>query len=184
MKRSAVAIIALLLAGCAESDNLAPPMQADLLHAEPTFYRFEETAFAAAEKSGSFWAVKGQERELVLRYTDTGEELLHFRVGPNSLTSLSPDSVQITVAVDAGGAFIFRFEPSGLKFNGDAPARLTLSYARATIDANLIQLATAGIWKQELPILPWLKLPTVNLFGSEKAYTDVHDFTGFGMATN
>ena len=198
MKYSTLAVLLVFAAGCADTDPTTAPTQANLLSSAPTFYRFSDAAFAVAEKSGSFWAVKGQQRGIVLRYSDTGAAFMRFDVPaaalaqrPDGSAFQAGDSVQISVQVDAGGDFIFRFEPSGLKFNNAAPAVLTLDHSRTNPDINgdgranlgdFVASLTGGIWKQELPILPWIKLPTLNL--STTARTDVDDFTGFGMAVN
>jgi hypothetical protein len=183
-------VLVLLSAACTELEQGPGPEQAGLLSSDLTFLRFSDDAFQAAEKQASFWAVRGQARSLVLRYSDTHEPFLEFHVGENSL--IDGDSVQISVQVDAGGAVAFRFAPSGLRFNHSAPAILRIDHGRkqADIDADGdVDLAdgllaiTAGIWKQDLPALPWLKLPTVNLLGTV-AQTNVYDFTSFGMAVD
>jgi hypothetical protein len=71
-------------------------------------------------------------------------------------------------------------------------ARLTIDYGRAHPDINgngyvdlgdtLLSLGV-DIWKRELPLLPWLPLPSLNLLGNvERA--SVYDFTSFGMAVD
>ena len=198
MKRLIIAAMAMVTASCAE-DVAAPSPRALLLTGEPTFYRFDATAFAHAPREAGFWAVKGERRQLVLRYTDTNSEFMRFDVGGESLSRRPDgtviqdgDSVFISVRVDPAGDMIFRFSPSGLKFESSDPARLIVNYARSNPDINrngsvglddVLAELTAAIWKQELPLLPWLKLPTLNLSG-DIARTDVHDFTGFGMAVN
>ncbi len=190
MKRFSVALLGLLLAACSDVDQVLPPPEAGLLTNDLTFLRFRGDAYDAAEKSGSFWAVKGEARSLVLRYTDTGREFLRFHVGPNTL--VDRDSVLIGVEVDAAGDLAFHFSPSGLRFNGAAPAVLLIDRGRAHPDINrngyvdlfdtLLSLQ-AGIYKRELPILPWLKIPSLNLLSSV-AQADVYDFTSFGMAVD
>jgi hypothetical protein len=113
-----------------------------------------------------------------------------FEVGPNSL--VATDSVLISVAVDATGRLAFDFQPSGLRFNSSAPATLRIDRARSNpdIDANgsvdltdVLLSVQAGIWKRELPLLPWVRLPTLNLLGTVVA-AEVYDFTNFGMAVD
>lgn len=197
MNRFVIAALAILVTGC--SERVTEPIQPALLGNDLTFYRFDNAAFDQAPRQASFWAVKGESRSLVLRYADTQAEFLRFEVGPESL-SLRPDgtpiqqgdSVRISVDVDAEGLMVFRFSPSGLKFDRWSPAKLVIDRGRSNpdIDGNgwvglgdtLLDLR-AGVWKQELPLLPWLKVPSLNLFGNI-ARADVHDFTGFGMAVN
>ena len=197
MKRSVVAVVAILITAC--SERVMPPAQTALLSNDLTFYRFDGAAFEHVPRQASFYAVKGEPRTLVLRYTDTNAEFLRFSVGAQSLSQRpdgtqfqAGDSVLISVDVDAAGAMVFRFSPSGLKFSASSPAALTIDYARRNpdIDGNgvvglgdaLLEIR-AGIWKQELPLLPWFKIPTLNLSG-DAARADIHDFTGFGMAVN
>lgn len=189
MKALRVAALAALFVSCSDTDQTAPQQQAVTTN-DLTFFHFEANAFAAAEKSGSFWAVPGQSRSLVLRYSDTNAEFMRFEVGPNSL--LGTDSVQISVEVDANGDFAFHFAPSGLQFNNFSPATLRIDYARANPDidgdgdvdfADRLLTMQGGIWKRELPLLPWLKIPSINVLDTTEQ-AKVYDFTSFGMAVD
>jgi hypothetical protein len=186
--RWTAALFGLLLISCSDADQFSPP-RASLLTSELTFLRFTNDAYQAAEKSASFWAVKGESRTLILRYADTGQEYLKFQVGPNTL--VDRDSVLISVAVDDSGRFAFHFSPSGLRFNPYAPASLALNHARTSGDIDAdgdVDLLDAtyslrtGVWKRELPVTPWLRIPSVNLGVVERS--DVYDFTSFGMAVD
>ena len=188
MRAFAVALLATLAISCADVDRVSLPPQAAVSTGELTFLRFSDDAYAAAEKGGSFWAAPGQDRSIALRYTDTGQEFMRFEVGATSLAG--SDSVLITVRVNDAGNLVFHFEPSGLQFNTSAPALLRINHARANPDVDAdgdvdltdsVLETQATIWKQELPGLPWLKLPSINLTGDiEQA--KVYDFTSFGMA--
>lgn len=171
-------LLALLLLSACAGDSTAPRQNAFLDVQDPTFIAFKPDAYAAAPKSASFWAVAGQSRSLILRYTDTGEEFLRFTVGAQSLAG---DSVRIAVTVADDGTMRFHFEPSGLHFNPDDPARLRIAMGRARVDP-LTSLA-ASIWRRDLPGLPWLELPTIHLSG-DTVESDVQHFTDFGMAVN
>lgn len=199
MRRFVVIALTVWTAACADLDKVATPPQQGLLDGELTFYRFDRKAFEAAEKSASFWAVRGQERSIALRYNDTGAEFMRFTVGAESLERrpdgsafAAGDSIQISVRVDETGNVAFDFQPSGLRFSGSKPAILRIDATRAEddIDGNgqvnlgdLLLALRSSVWKRELPGLPWLKLPAINLSG-DIVQTNVHDFTGFGMATN
>jgi hypothetical protein len=199
MKRLILAALAILSTGCGSDAVMMPTGQSSLLLDEPTFLQFDPAAFEAATKQASFWAVKGEERDMVLRYSDTGDAFLRFVVGPESLASRpdgtpfeTGDSVLISVVVDENGAMVFRFSPSGLKFSPSAPAELKLNNARANPDYNgdgvvdvfdSLASVQVGVWKQELPVLPWLKIPSVRLLRTV-VKAEIHDFTGFGMAVN
>jgi hypothetical protein len=189
MKALRVAVLAALIASCSDTDQTAPQQQAFTTN-DLTFFRFDANAFAAAQKSGSFWAVPGQSRSLVLRYSDTNAEFMRFDVGPNSL--LGSDSVQISVQVDANGDLVFHFAPSGLQFNNSSPATLRIDYARANRDIDAdgdvdlndrLLTIQAGIWKRELPLLPWIKIPSISVLDTAEQ-TKVYDFTSFGMAVD
>ena len=186
--RWTAALLGLLLISCSDADQFSPP-PASLLTSELTFLRFTDDAYQAAEKSGSFWAVRGESRALVLRYADTGQEYLNFQVGPNTL--VDRDSVLISVVADDAGNFAFHFSPSGLRFNPHAPASLALNHARTSndIDADgdvdlfdALRSLSTGIWKRELPVTPWLRIPSVSLGAVERS--DIYDFTSFGMAVD
>ena len=190
MIRKIAAVLVLVTAACSDFEQGPPPPQATLLTNELTFFRFRSDAFQAAEKQGSFWAVPGQARTLVLRYTDTNQPFLVFQVGENSL--LGTDSVQISVQVDPNGLLAFHFSPSGLQFNPWAPAVLRIDHSRKQVDIDTdgdvdlrdnLMVLTASVWKQDVPLVPWLKLPTLNVL-STIAQTNVYDFTSFGMAVD
>ena len=186
--RWATPLLGLLLISCSDADQFSPP-RASLLTSQLTFLRFTDDAYQAAEKSASFWAVSGKSRTLVLRYADTGQDFLKFHVGPNTL--VDRDSVLISVAVDDAGNFAFDFSPSGLRFNPDAPASLALNRSRTNTDIDAdgdvdlldeLHSLQAGVWKRELPVTPWLRIPSINLGVVERS--DVYDFTSFGMAVD
>jgi hypothetical protein len=190
MKKLSACMLALFLISCSDADQVSLPPQAALSTDNLTFLDFSDAAFAAAEKNASFWAVPGQARHVALRYADTGGEFMRFEVGANSLQT--SDSVLISVAVDANGAFTFHFSPSGLQFNPHAPARLRINYARVRSDVNnngytdlfdTLLLVQAGVWKRELPGLPWISIPSLNILDRVEA-ADVYDFTSFGMAVD
>lgn len=190
MIRKIAAVLVLLTVACSDFEQGPPPPQATLLTNELTFFRFRDDAYQAAEKQGSFWAVPGQARTLILRYTDSSQPFLIFQVGENSLPGT--DSVQISVQVDPNGLLAFHFSPSGLQFNPLAPAVLRIDHTRKQVDVDrngnvdlrdTLLVLTAGIWKQDVPTVPWLKLPTLNVL-STMAQTNVYDFTSFGMAVD
>lgn len=197
MKRWLAVLSVILATAC--SDEVVAPRQDALLSLSPTLYHFDASAFDAADKSASFWAVKGQDREVSLRYSDTNDAFLTFKVGaqslayrPNGTPFADGDSVLITINTDANGAMSFSFEPSGLIFDRWHPAELTIDAARRDRDVNgdgVINVVdtlldtSAAIWCRNLDVLPWVKLPTLHLLGSVYE-SDVVHFTDFGMAVN
>jgi hypothetical protein len=190
MKKLTACCLALLLISCSDADQVSLPRQAALSTDNLTFISFNDAAFAAAQKGGQFWAVPGESRTLTLRYADSEQEFMKFEVGPHSLQTT--DSVLISVQLDANGVFAFHFSPSGLRFNPEAPARLKINYARASDDVDsdgdvdlldALQFVNARIWKRELPGMPWLSLPTLQVVGKVEQ-ADIYDFTSFGMAVD
>jgi hypothetical protein len=149
-------------------------------------------------QSGSFWAVKGQQRTLELNFS-TGEPLMKFTVGPNSLLQLPGgafllpgDSVLITVQITTTNGIVFDFQPSGLRFHPLSPAALEISTANTNpdidgdgdVDLRDVLLASGLlIWRQEFPGLPWIPQPTVRL-DPTTLVTGVFSFTGFAAASN
>lgn len=188
----AIAFAALVATGC--SDTTGPDDRTD---SELVFARFDATSQAHAT-SGSFWAVKGQDRSLEMKYAD-GTRFLEFRVGPNALL-LKPggqpffpgDSVLITVQADPQQRFIFTFEPSGLTFSPITPAELRIRYDRADRDIDhdgdtdakdsqlLLQLQ---VWQRQSIGLPWLPVPTLRIENSSEVRGTVTHFTSFALAS-
>jgi hypothetical protein len=92
--------------------------------------------------SVSFWAVRGEDRSAEIFFADSlgqpAERLLRFEVNDNSLDKYpdgskfrSDDSVYITIKITDPATLAFDFEPSGLRFKKDHPAKLTVAYGRA-----------------------------------------------------
>src|SRR5574341_763482 len=108
-------------------DTLAPPL------------------FAARD---SFWAKVSDGRQMSLFYqgatpADSGEEFLRFEVPGDGLLrkpDRTPfqvgDSILITVTVVDPAKFLFQFEPAGLQFDPNHPARLKLKYFNSEHDFN------------------------------------------------
>jgi hypothetical protein len=194
----AITVVAGVLACSGDSTGLENRTEADL-----TFARFDDTAQVHAT-SASFWAVKGEDRRLELRYPPAsgqpeGDEFLEFRVRPGSLLLkpngqpfLPGDSVLITVQADAQQRFIFTFEPSGLTFSPADPAELRIRYDRAdddvdddgdrdAIDAALLE--QLKVWQQTAPGLPWLLVPSLHIENATEVRGTVTHFTSFALAT-
>ena len=193
MKRLALCI-ALLAGACSDpvqpvqpqSESFDEVLAKALSEPVPLFVEFNADAFTAAQREASFWAVKGRDTHVALRYSDTGEEFLRFEVSeralayhPDGTAFARGDSVLITVRTDETGQFAFHFSPSGLTFDAASPARLTVNRARTNTSAFSVY---PWIWKRETPLDPWVSVPTSH-FGNV-ARAAVYDFTSFGMAVN
>jgi hypothetical protein len=200
MTRSIISLLTVALGLTACGDPTEPELQ-QKPEDELVVVRFEATRFETAQRSGSFWAVRGEERRLELRYEDSsgpgGPEFLEFRVRDESLLERPDgtlfqegDSILITVAVDPDGRFVFDFQPSGLAFNPDEPAELEVNTELADQDLNgdgVVNEADdrikqeLSIWKQENLNDPWLQLQSLRIREHE-IRADVTGFTGFACA--
>lgn len=195
MKRSIYLVLAAAIgASCNDSTTVPDDSKPE---AQLTFLRFDSPS-AITTRSGSFWAVKGKDRELEIRYSD-GEDFLEFKVpsvallrAPDGRTYQNGDSVLITVTVDPLNRIIVFFEPSGLTFNPSEPARLEMNYLKAADDIDddgdhdsrddLLE-SQLKIWKQERPGQLWLPQNSVRI-GGDEIEARILSFTGFAMASS
>jgi hypothetical protein len=151
----------------------------------------------------SFYAVKGQDRELRIYFTDEngvsrGEEYVRLRVDAASLLTMpngTPiqvgDSVLITVRVPDPDLVEFQFEPSGLKFDPAVPAQLKIEYNEANPDYNedghedgtdaAIKQQLA-VWRQEQTGQSYMKVNTVNVTELDECNSDLVGFTRYAIA--
>jgi hypothetical protein len=155
--------------------------------------------------SVSFWAVRGQDREVAMYYRPAaggGDSVrfLRFRVRnesllrrPNGVAFATGDSVRITIRILDLSKLITEFSPSGLVFSDLRPAELRLDFKNADndynrdgavnqSDTNLIP--TFAIWKQEAVGQPWFKLTSaVEVSGNlSEVKADVTSFTNHAVA--
>lgn len=200
-----VAVLALIGAVLSCSDDPATPGPDDGLkpEAELTFVRFDPDLFVSAQMTASFWAVRGEDRELEMTYQepddsgDERDEFLEFRVRPESLLRrpdgtpfAEGDSVLITVSVDPGGRFVFDFQPAGLQFDPSEPAELEIDFNLADRDLNddgvedqedeLIR-AQLSIWRQDSPGSVWERLESLRI-REDELRADLSGFSGFATA--
>ena len=204
LPRRPVAVLLLALAAACSSDdgtgtNGVITKPTDSLH----FLTPSASAPLLAATTASFWAKKGENRELRLYYhAVAGEadsvEFLRFRVDDRSLDRrpdgsaiATGDSVLITVTVSDLAKLIVDFQPAGLRFSADRPARLTLKFAEASDDLNddgtvdgedtqvISQLA---IWRRESPGDPWVRQASVVNTVDQEVETDVLGFTNYAIA--
>lgn len=153
----------------------------------------------------SFVATRGRTQTVELYYEDpeqpgqAGERFLRFKLEDTSLQQYPPghpragaafqdgDTITISIHVPQD-TLLARFEPSGLKFNPDAPARLELRYVEAdrdydgdgTEDPELD--GQIDLWKQELPSEPWTRIGTVKDASLEEIQALLTSFTRYALA--
>jgi len=151
----------------------------------------------------SFYAVKGQDRELRIYFTDNdgvsrGEDYVRLRVDAASLLTRPDgtpfqvgDSVLITVRVPDPDLVQFQFEPSGLKFDPAVPAQLKIEYNEANPDYNedghedgtdVAIKQQLAVWRQEQAGQSYMKVNTVNVTELDECNSDLTGFTRYAIA--
>lgn len=202
VKRLGWTVLFVLAAGCGDTTE---PVDQGVPEEQLRFLRFPADLATPATTDTTFWAVRGEDRQLVLRYEpepgqdplDAGE-FLEFRVREKSLYRRPDgtlfedgDSVEIRVTLDPEGRFLFRFEPSGLEFTSEDPAELEIEYLR--LDGDLDDDGDVDteddefeqqmrIWKQELPGDPWFPVGTIKIEELDEIRGEIGSFTGFAIA--
>lgn len=186
----------------------ASPLEVNgpLLAAEPDlqFVRVSEAAPPLLDEVVTFWAVRGEERSVQIRYLQNGGYegglCLEFTVpaagllrGPDGAVFAAGDSVQITVRVLDSQRFYFEFEPAGLQFAPEHPAELRVIYRWADRDFDgdgvidgpeLGYWERFGFWRQEQPGEPWAQIETRRTESLYEAVTLVRGFTRYALASN
>ncbi len=171
-----------------------------------TFIRFAPDAPPLEATVVSFWAVRGENREVKLRYVKGSEYkggkniCLEFKVPgdallryPDGRTFERGDSVLITIRQVSSNQFNFQFEPAGLKFDPNSPAELRIYYDWAdrdyngdgVIDERDKQIeAKFGFWRQEDVKQPWWQISTERDDVLERARAEITGFTRYALASN
>ena len=186
-------------AACSDStspgDTTRDPAQLNVVRLAST----SPPLFNAAD---SFYAKKGEDRELRIYFQDqvggSGEEFLRLIVSAPSLLArpdgtpiLTGDSVQIHVRVADPTRILFEMEPAGLTFDPARPAELKIHYAHADHDFNedgsINSLDSAieqqlAIWKQETLPDPFVRLGSLNEVTLEEIDADILGFTRYAIA--
>ncbi len=195
--RTASLLLAASLLGC--SDTSAPEVKPP---AELTILRLAPASPALFNPADSFYARKGEDRELRIFFEDeaggAGEEYLRLRVDapallarPDGTPFATGDSVLITVRVVDPARILFQLEPTGLTFSADGPALLKIQYDRADddldddgdLDADDASLeGLLAIWRQELPGDPFVRLGSARLEDLEEIEAELQSFSRYAIA--
>jgi len=194
MNRLLTVVLLAVLAGC--SDSTAPAnveKPASDLH----FLRLSASAPAIQATTVSFYAKKGEDREIRVRFQN-GEDYLRFRVFANSLAQrpdgsafATGDSIQITITITDPTKLAADFQPAGLKFSTSNPARLQFEFGECDKDLNgdgvinatdtaLVPLIST--WRQETANAPWVKVSSVVEVEINEVQADITGFTGYALA--
>lgn len=200
MRRSIIAWLA-LLAACSNGNgpNTPPPVPTSQLHIvvqDPVGPPLYSTA-------ASFYAKVGDGRELRLYYKDTisggtGDAFLRFEVPGDGLFRKPGggafqlgDSILISVRVLDPKKFVLDFQPSGLQFSPDHPARLKIEYRHSNHDFDGDGAITAvdttiqsslDVWRNDPPDTLWYKLGAVNFESLEELDANIFHFTVHAVA--
>src|SRR5918992_919207 len=142
---------------------------------ELTFLRPGPGAPQFADTTVQFYAKRGEDREIRIRYAVAGdlEEFVRFRVRPEALVAYPDgrpiavgDSVLITLRIVDFARLIVEFQPTGLRFSTERPAELTFKYNHADhdfdgdgdMDSDDSHAETLlSVWRQEAPGQPWVR---------------------------
>ena len=199
-RRLTGALLLALAAGCGDSTG---PEEEVRPTDELQFVQLAADAPPLVATTMSFWAKKGEDRRLRMFFrprpaeTDS-TEFLRFEVKAQSLlrrpdgTAIAEgDSVLITVTVTDLTRLVVDFQPSGLRFDPDEPARLKLEWDEAEddldddgdVDEVDAQHATElSIWRRESATQPWVRLATNVQVELQEVEADILGFTNYAIA--
>ena len=193
-----VCSLASLLFACGENTGPGGRTNAQL-----TVIRQDTLAPPLVATQVSFWAKVGDGRELRIDYqgatpADTGEDFLRFEVPgdgllrkPDGSAFQSGDSILITITVVDSSRFLFRFEPAGLVFNPDHPARLKIHYFDANHDfdhdgdvdaADTTIEHELDLWRRESSTAPWFRIGSVKFEELDELDANILSFTEYAVA--
>lgn len=195
---------ALLLAalGVACGDGGTGP-DAGVPESSLTFLRPGATAPALTRTTATFWAKRGEDREVSLYYAPRPGEsdssrFLEFEVPagalerhPDGRAFAVGDSVLISVRLADAATLKVEFQPAGLRFSPRTPAHLEIEFGEADddldrdgdVDANDQRIETRlSIWRQEQPGQPWFRQGSVVVEDLDEIESDVFGFSAFAVA--
>lgn len=198
MRRLFVALTAAALLGCTSSTGPTGVPNAQL-----HIVQQDTLAPPLVATRDSFWAKVGDGRELHFKYqgvnpADTGEEFMRLEVPGDALLRKPDgsafqlgDSILITVTIDDPTRFSFHFEPAGLQFSPDHPARLKVEYVHADHDFNedgVVNAADSAIahvldvWRRGTPSADWFRIGSVKFEELEEIDANITSFSEYAIA--
>lgn len=192
--------VATAMAAC--SDSSAPDGTDVRPPSALTILRLPATSAPIWNPVDSFWAKKGEDRELRIYFEDPeggpGEEYVRLRVDAPSLQAYPDgtpiavgDSVLITVRVVDPQEIQFEFSPAGLTFDPEEPAELKIEYAETegdldddgdvdTDDDAIEQEMT--IWRQEQPGDDYVRIGGLKFEELDEIEAELLGFTRYAIA--
>jgi hypothetical protein len=191
-----------LLAAVAACSDSTSPGDTTRNPGDLNVIRLAQTSPPLFNAVDSFYARKGEDRELRIYFQDevggSGEEFLRLSVAaptllarPDGTPFLTGDSVLITVRVVDPTQVMFDMEPSGLTFDPARPAELKIHYSHAdhdfnedgSIDTVDDQIKSSlAIWRQETPADPFVQVGSANVEDLEEIDADILGFTRYAIA--
>jgi hypothetical protein len=202
----ATAALAAAAGGCSDSsapDPSAPSQPGDTrLSADLSVVRRSTAINGFVDTVVTFYAVRGQDREGRIFFLapdgSPGEEFVRLKIGsatllarPDGSPVAAGDSVLITMRVVDPALLLVEFQPSGLVFNPAEPAELEMRFGQADDDLNgdgrqdsedEALISSLGIWKQELPGLPFIRLDSSLFTSLTSCDTKITGFTRYALA--
>lgn len=159
-------------------DTLAPPLDSTVVH---------------------LWAKVGDGREVRINYQAPQiEEFLRFEVPgdallrkPDGSAFAVGDSILITITVVNQTQFLFQFEPSGLQFSPEHPARLKIHYNLSnhdfdddgTVDSSDDAIEhLLDIWRREGSTSPWFRVGSVKFEETDEIDANILSFSEYALA--
>jgi hypothetical protein len=156
------------------------------------FVPLSGTAPPLETRDTSFWAVRGQDRRMEIRFRGdggpgTGKRFLELEIDtetllrrPDGTPFADGDSIEIFVRVDTA-LFLASFEPSGLVFNPEEPAQLEIDYDEADV-TFLRREGEFDLWRQERPGEPWVRMGSLRLEDFDEIEAVLDGFTRYALA--
>lgn len=184
-------MVGLAAIGC-DGDSSGPEVPDTVSEDQLEFVPRSSTAPPLVTLDTAFWAVRGEQRTLEIRFagqggSGTGTRFLEFEVEDESLlrrpdgtTFTLGDSIEITVSIDPV-LYLVDFGPSGLVFNPQEPAELEIEYDEAE-DEFLAREGEFDAWRQEGTGQPWERQASVQFEELDEIDVSVFSFTRFALA--
>jgi hypothetical protein len=196
---------ALCVAACGDdSDGVPGPDDPGAVRppGELTILSLAAEAPPLFESSVSFWAVRGEDREGRLYFSDgqgqPGEEYVRLKIDaaallarPDGTPFAVGDSVLITMTAVDPTQILFQFEPAGLTFSSASPAELEIEYQEADDDFNGDgdldeeddEIETRlGIWRQSSVGQPFVRLGSAVIEDLEEIEAELTSFSRYAIA--
>jgi hypothetical protein len=198
------AVLSLLLFFAAGCDSVFAPRN-DLVLEESAIDVVEVAPDAPPLQNTTvkFWAVRGESREVEIRYAAApgyNGKCLRFVVPADALLRdangkvIQPgDSVEITIRVIDPSQFLFEFDPAGIRFDPAHPAKLEIRHRWAVADLNgdgsvddadQAVARALSIWRQERVGDDWVKIPSERLDDLQEVHADITGFTRYALASD